>query len=132
MTTNNKIINADIQGNYEDEVDKFNYICLTGCFYGYPLCCILHYYDSYSFDTRKLTCEQKCIDVSKNTDFIPCPCHTDDILNNKCKIEDLIDYESRKSKYDFPDDPDDVPLFVHFYEEYQNHIDKMYKLYMNT
>lgn len=132
MSTDNKLIKAGDEGKFEDEYGKFEHICLVGAYYGYPGCCILHYYHNFSFETKELKCEKKCLDVGGNTGFVPCPCHADDIINKKCEIEDLIDYKLRKSYYDFPDDPDNDTLFIHFIDKYRKFIKKLFELYIVT
>ncbi len=132
MSVNNKLLKALEQGNYEDELSKFKYICLTGGYFGYPSCCILHYYHYFSFETNELDCELKCINIGNDTGFVPCPCHADDILSNKCELGDLINYKLRESYYDFPDDPNNDTLYVHYVDKYKKFIKKLHKLYMNT
>ena len=114
---------------YTDEYSKFTCICNDGLFYGYPLCCILYYYHNYSFDTLKLNCDEICLKASNDTGFIPCLIHSEEIINGDVNINDLIDYNIRSSKYDFPNDKDNRVL-VHYIDHYQTYIDKCYNIYM--
>lgn len=73
----------------------------TGKYYGYPKCCI----DAFANNFDSITDDQKI--AGKGTGFIPCPQHTEMILDGKIKLEDLI--KNRAHKHPFPFDTVDVP-----------------------
>lgn len=73
----------------------------NGVYYGYPLCCIKNFQDNLLQPGRERNEIYKLnINVSKNTGFIPCNEHTQQILDNKIVLEDLI--VMRKCGFPFP------------------------------
>ena len=86
-----------------------NYKKKTGEYYGYPKCCINHFVDNILCGKKSILEYQKIYvknyEVSKNTGFIPCTRHTNLILRNKIRLEDLI--RNRKCKKKFPNDRDE-------------------------
>lgn len=80
-----------------------------GEYYGYPKCCINHFVDNILNGKKSILEYQKIYvknyETSKHTGFIPCTRHTNLILKNKMRLEDLI--RNRKCKKKFPNDNDD-------------------------
>jgi hypothetical protein len=126
----NKLIHAFQTNNIDEEFARFSVICVDGLYYGYPKCCILCYYDNYSFDTKKINCDNICKKASGRTGFIPCYNHALDIMDKKVKIGELIDYELRRSPFNFPRDPNKT-ITVNYMNYYEKELDELYYMYID-
>jgi len=71
----------------------------NGIYFGYPLCCINEFIDDLSKGESPHR-RNKLAGIKTDGAFHPCRKHTQDILDGKIKIEDLID--SRVCPYPFP------------------------------
>lgn len=128
----NKLINAIQTDNFDDEYTKFIIVCTRGLYFGYPKCCILHYYHNYSFENRKMDCDNICIKASGRTGFIPCYNHANDIINKEIKIGDLINYKLRKTMIHFPRDPDITTCSINSRDYYEKEIEELYYIYIDN
>jgi hypothetical protein len=119
----NKLINAQQKNFFDEEYTYFLAVCTKGLYFGYPKCCILHYYHNYSFQNHKLNCDNICKKASGRTGFIPCYNHSKDIIDKKIKISDLID---------FPKDPDKSTCSINSIDFFEKEIDELYEIYMDN
>ena len=75
-----------------------------GGYFGYPKCCVNHFINITV--NRKISMTEihkkykNNYNVSNNTGFIPCTRHTNIILNNRMKLEDII--RNRNCERKFP------------------------------
>lgn len=130
MEYKNKLADAIQNGNFEDEYCHFLCICGKGLYFGYPKCCILDYYDNYSFETNKINCDKICKKASGRTGFIPCYLHAKDIIDKKIKIDNLINYNLRRTMIDFPRDSDMSTCSINSIDNYEKELDELYNIYM--
>lgn len=128
----NKLINAYQKNFFDEELSCFLSVCTKGLYFGYPKCCILHYYHNYSFQNNKLNCDNICKKASGRTGFILCYNHSKNIIDKKIKISDLIDYNLRKSCTDFPRDSDKSTCSINSTDFFEKEIDKLYEIYINN
>ncbi len=70
----------------------------TGDYYGYPRCCQNDFYEILCRKKDKTEEQQK---AGNGTGFLPCVKHTEEILTEKIKLEDLI-LPTRKHPKPFP------------------------------
>lgn len=78
-----------------------------GEYYGYPKCCIDEFFERRSCDRNTVKITYKtCFLASKQSGFVPCKKHAEDIVNKKITLGDLISNRSCKSS--FPKGNDDL------------------------
>jgi hypothetical protein len=128
----NKLIHADQTNDFDDELIRFEIVCSEGLHYGYPKCCILHYYHNYSFDNKKLKCDNICKIASGRTGFIPCYNHSIDIIEKRIKIGELIDYKLRRTIKSFPRAVYDISCPVNTINYFEKEIAELYNIYMEN
>ena len=128
----NKLIYAAENDFFDDEYTKFLIVCTKGLYFGYPKCCILHYYDNYSFENKKIKCDNICTKASGRTGFIPCYFHAKDIIEKRIRIGNLIDYNLRRTIIKFPRDPDITTCSINSKDFYEKEIEELYNLYMDN
>ncbi len=80
------------------KVTKFD-----GKYWGYPVCCIKYFIANRGYLKEYETIDELCKLASNNTGFYPCPIHAQHVVDKFIKISDLIK-DSRKAKYDFPNE----------------------------
>ena len=70
---------------------KYLTIAENGAYYGYPSCCIKNFEDNLLQPGHERNNMYKLnLNVSNQTGFIPCNEHTQQILDKKIVLEDLI------------------------------------------
>lgn len=67
----------------------------TGIYFGYPKCCI----EAFCYHQKGKPTDQQ-VEASQLKGFIPCPKHTEEILQGKTTLESLI--QNRKHYFPFP------------------------------